>query len=43
MDFLLRDLRMAGYDGDNTPLTTYITPAANSATVFYQYSGPYAR
>lgn len=39
MEFLLRDIRMAGYDGDNTPLTTYITPGANSVIIFYQHSG----
>jgi type IV pilus assembly protein PilW len=39
MEILLRDLRMAGFDGDNTPLTTSITPGANTITIFYERNG----
>ena len=39
MEILLRDLRMAGFDGDNTPLTTSITPGANTITIFYEHNG----
>ena len=39
MEILLRDLRMAGFDGDNTPLTTSITPGANTITIFYEQNG----
>lgn len=39
MEILLRDLRMAGFNGDNTPLTPSVTPGANNITVFYQKNG----
>lgn len=39
MEILLRDLRMTGFNGDNTPLTPYITPGTNNITIFYQQNG----
>ena len=39
MEILLRDLRIAGFDGDNTPLTPSITPGANNITIFYEHNG----
>ena len=39
MEIILRDLRIAGFDGDNTPLTTSITPGANTITIFYERNG----
>ena len=39
MEILLRDLRMAGFNGDNTPLTPSVTPGASNITVFYQKNG----
>lgn len=39
MEILLRDLRMAGFNGDNTPLDPYIIPGANTITIFYERNG----
>lgn len=39
MEILLRDLRMTGFNGDNTPLTPYITPGTNNITLFYENNG----
>jgi prepilin-type N-terminal cleavage/methylation domain-containing protein len=44
MEILLRDLRMTGYDDENTPAVMITTPiampvAANSITVSYEYLG----
>ncbi len=39
MEILLKDLRMAGFNGDNTPCTPSVTPGANTITVFYQKNG----
>jgi type IV pilus assembly protein PilW len=39
MEILSRDLRMTGFNGDNTPLTPYITPGTNNITIFYQQNG----
>lgn len=39
MEILLRDLRMAGFNGDNTPCSPSLTPGANNITVFYQKNG----
>jgi type IV pilus assembly protein PilW len=39
MEILLRDLRMAGYNGDNTPLTPYITPGVDNIIIYYTYNG----
>ncbi len=39
MEILLKDLRMAGFNGDNTPCTPSVTPGANTITVFYQRNG----
>jgi type II secretory pathway pseudopilin PulG len=39
MEILLRDLRMTGFNGDNTPLTPSVTPGANNITVFYLKNG----
>jgi len=39
MEILLKDLRMAGFNGDNTPLTPHITPGANNIILFYEQSG----
>jgi len=39
MEILLRDLRMAGFNGDNTPYTPSITPGANSIDIYYFHNG----
>ena len=39
MEILLRDLRMAGFNGDNTPSSPSVTPGASNITVFYQKNG----
>jgi type IV pilus assembly protein PilW len=39
MEILLRDLRMAGFNGDNTPLATSITPGSNNIIIYYTYNG----
>jgi type IV pilus assembly protein PilW len=39
MEILSRDLRMTGFNGDNTPLTPYIIPGTNNITIFYQQNG----
>lgn len=39
MEILLRDLRMTGFNGDNTPLTPSVTPGANNITVYYEKNG----
>lgn len=39
MEILLRDLRMAGFNGDNTPLATSITPGDNNIVIFYTKNG----
>lgn len=39
MEILSRDLRMTGFNGDNTPSTPYITPGTNNITIFYQQNG----
>ena len=39
MEILLRDLRMTGFNGDNTPLSPFITPGANTITIFYERNG----
>jgi prepilin-type N-terminal cleavage/methylation domain-containing protein len=39
MEILLRDLRMTGFNGDNTPLSPSVTPGASNITVFYQKNG----
>lgn len=39
MEILLQDLRMTGFNGDNTPLTPSVTPGANNITVYYEKNG----
>jgi hypothetical protein len=42
MELLLRDIRMAGFDDDMTPIqppSPPIIPGANSITVYYEYNG----
>jgi prepilin-type N-terminal cleavage/methylation domain-containing protein len=42
MELLLRDLRMAGFDDDNTPLINVLSPIIpgdHSITVSYEYNG----
>jgi prepilin-type N-terminal cleavage/methylation domain-containing protein len=39
MEILLRDLRMTGFNGDNTPLTPSVTPGAGNITVYYEKDG----
>lgn len=39
MEIMLRDLRMTGFNGDNTPLTPSLTPGANNITIFYEKNG----
>jgi type IV pilus assembly protein PilW len=39
MEILLRDLRMAGFNGDNTPLATSITPGPNNIVIYYAKAG----
>ncbi len=39
MEMLLKDLRMAGFNGDNTPCTPSITPGANTITIYYLKNG----
>jgi prepilin-type N-terminal cleavage/methylation domain-containing protein len=42
MELLLRDIRMAGFDDDMTPIqppNPPITPGANSIVVYYEYNG----
>jgi type IV pilus assembly protein PilW len=39
MEILLRDLRMAGFNGDATPLATSITPGSDNIIIYYTYNG----
>ncbi len=39
MEMLLKDLRMAGFNGDNTPCTPSVTPGPDNITIYYLKNG----
>ncbi len=39
MEILLKDLRMAGFNGDNTPCTPSVTPGEHSIILYYLKNG----
>ncbi len=39
MEILLKDLRMAGFNGDNTPCTPSVTPGEHNIILYYLKSG----